>query len=69
MRHEKKYTKSPREISERVDFLDINNQMNRKSRVLKDFGLNFDDFLVIFPGLVCQDYAKLLGFPDILIKY
>ena len=69
MLHEKNYTKLGIEIWKRLDFLDFTIQMNKKSWILKDFGLNFDDFLVIFPGLVCQDYAKLLGFPDILIKY
>ena len=67
--HEKKYTKSSIGISEELDFLDFNMQMNKKSWILKDFDLNFDDFSTIFLGLVCQGYAKLSGFPDILIKY
>ena len=69
MRHEKNYTKLGIEISKRLDFLDFTIQMNRKSWILKDFDLNFDDFSTIFVGLVRQDYAKLLEFPDILIKY
>ena len=69
MRHEKNYTKLGIEILKRLDFLDFNMQMNKKSWILKDFDLNFDDFSTIFVGLVHQDYAKLSGFPDILIKY